>query len=90
MPNYARPRIEVYEFVVRPPASKEDLGAAEDAIGMSLPADLDLILAQYGTCRYRNGIGIGWTRSPERVTAWTGKRSLAEIIDDIDRDRRGG
>ena len=212
----AHPRIEVYEFVVRPPASKEDLEAAEAAIGMSLPADLsdfyrahngifllwglrgaeyrnrpaafdypdynappgcinlvpvrdamsahwrdeyhvneidadhqellfgapldpppevdavcvdnyskyhhgdlilgpdpvmvvstdhgadmdssdfcsfavylDLILAQYGTCRYSNGLGIGWTRSPERVTAWTSKRSLAEIVAEIEKDSKG-
>jgi hypothetical protein len=41
---------------------------------------LDLIIAQYGSCRYKNGIGIGWTREPERVTAWTKKRSLDEIV----------
>lgn len=209
----AHPRVEVYEFVVQPPASEDDLAAAEDAIGMKLPADvrefyrahngifllwglrdaeyqdrpaafdypdygappgcinlvpvreamssqwrdsyhvneidadhqellfgaeldpppeidavcvdnyskyhhgdmifgpdpvmvvstdhgadmdssdfcsfsvyLDLIIAQYGTCRYSKGIGIGWSRQPERVDSWTRHRSLDEVIAHLDGD----
>jgi hypothetical protein len=47
---------------------------------------LDLVIAQYGSCRYKNGIGIGWSREPERVTAWTKKRSLDEIVAAVYKD----
>jgi len=211
----AHPRIEVYEFIIQPPASEDDIAAAEEAIGMKLPADvqefyrahngifllwglrgveyqdrptafdfpdygappgcinllsigtamsphwqseyhvneigsdhqellfgasldpspkveavcidnyskyhhgdmifgpepvmvvstdhgadmdssdfcsfsvyLDLILAQYGSCRYSDGLGIGWTRESERVTEWTKKRSLDEVIKAIDENSK--
>jgi len=212
----AHPRIEVYELVIRPPAAKGDLSAAEDAIGMPLPADLrdfyrahdgifllwglrgedyddrppafgypeygappgcinlvpvreamsphwrdeyhvneiqpdhqellfgapldppprvdavcvdnyskyhhgdlilgpepvmvvstdhgadmdssdfctfsvylDLVLAKYGTCRYTEGLGIGWSRSPQRVSAWTRKRSLDDVVIALEGDDDG-
>lgn len=47
---------------------------------------LDLIIAQYGSCRYDKGLGIGWSRQPERVTSWTRKSSLDDIIAELDND----
>lgn len=41
---------------------------------------LDLTLAIFATNRYYNGLGIGWTRQPRRLDAWTGQLSLDEVI----------
>lgn len=41
---------------------------------------LDLTLAIFGTNRYYNGIGIGWTRKPRRLDAWSERRTLEEAI----------
>ncbi len=67
-----------------------DHGADMDSSDFcSFSVYLDIILAQYGTCRYSRGIGIGWTRISERVTAWTSKPSLDEIVAAVDRDKNG-
>ena len=47
---------------------------------------LDLMLARYGICRYQNALGIGWSRKPQRVTSWTRKSSLEDIIAELDND----
>jgi hypothetical protein len=41
---------------------------------------LDMTLAIWGTSRYYNGIGIGWTRHSQRLDAWTKRPTLDETI----------
>lgn len=50
----AHPGVEVYEVVVRPPATKADLEAAEEAIGMPLPADVRAFYAAH------DGVFLEW------------------------------
>jgi hypothetical protein len=47
---------------------------------------LDMTLALWGVSRYSHGVGIGWTRKPERVTAWTKRPTLDEIIAELEKD----
>lgn len=49
---------------------------------------LDLSLALWGTNRYRYGLGIGWSRKSQRVTAWTQRPTLDEIIAKLEADER--
>jgi hypothetical protein len=44
---------------------------------------LDLTLAIYGTNRYAHGLGIGWTRKSQRVSAWTQRPSLEALLDEV-------
>lgn len=65
-----------------------DHGADMDSSDFcSFSVYLDLIIAQYGSCRYQDGLGIGWSRQPRRVTEWTQKRSLDQVIDAVDEDK---
>jgi hypothetical protein len=41
---------------------------------------LDMTLAIWGTNRYDNGIGIGWTRQSQRLDAWTKCPTLDDTI----------
>lgn len=41
---------------------------------------LDMTLAIWGTSRYYDGIGIGWTRQSQRLDAWTKRPTLDETI----------
>lgn len=41
---------------------------------------LDVTLSIFGTSRYYNGIGIGWSRQPQRLEAWTGGTPLDELV----------
>jgi hypothetical protein len=41
---------------------------------------LDMTLAIWATNRYYNGIGIGWTRHPDGVQAWTEQPTLDEMV----------
>ncbi len=47
---------------------------------------LDITLAIYGTNRYARGLGIGWTRKPQRVSAWTQRLALETLLDEIAAD----
>jgi len=47
---------------------------------------LDLTLALWGTNRYRYGLGIGWTRHSQRVSAWTERPSLDDMIAKLEAD----
>ncbi|MEZ4451559.1 MAG: SMI1/KNR4 family protein [Nannocystaceae bacterium] len=44
---------------------------------------LDLTLAIFATNRYYNGIGIGWTREPERLAEWTRRPTLDAVVAEI-------
>jgi hypothetical protein len=44
---------------------------------------LDMTLAIYGTCRYANGLGIGWSRKSQRVDAWTKRPTLDQLIAEL-------
>jgi hypothetical protein len=44
---------------------------------------LDVTLAIYGTNRYSNGLGIGWTRHPQRVDTWTRRPSLDSLVAEL-------
>lgn len=41
---------------------------------------LDLTLSIFATNRYYNGLGIGWSRQPRRVTEWTHHPVLDDLI----------
>lgn len=41
---------------------------------------LDMTLALYGLNRYSRGLGIGWSRKPQRRAEWSARPSLDEII----------
>ncbi|MFY0533795.1 hypothetical protein [Nannocystis pusilla] len=45
---------------------------------------LDLTLAIFGTDRYYCGLGIGWTRAPQFVPAWTSPPDLAALLTWLD------
>ncbi len=47
---------------------------------------LDLIVAQYGTCRYQRALGIGWTRASRQLPSWAPHPSLDEVIAGIERE----
>ena len=47
---------------------------------------LDLTLARWGTNRYSEGLGIGWSRKSQRVTEWTKRPTLDEIIAKLEAD----
>ena len=49
---------------------------------------LDMTLALWGTNRYQHGLGIGWTRHSERVSTWTKRPSLDEMIATLEADER--
>jgi hypothetical protein len=58
-----------------------DYGADMDSSDYaSFSTYLDLTLAIYGTNRYDNGLGIGWTRHSQRVDAWTQRPTLDSLI----------
>jgi len=58
-----------------------DHGADMDSSDwVSFDAYLDMTLALYGTNRYSNGIGIGWSRKPEHRQEWSPKRTLDELV----------
>lgn len=58
-----------------------DHGADMDSSDFVSPATyLDMTLALFGVNRYSEGIGIGWTRHPRRVDAWTKRPTLDEIV----------
>jgi hypothetical protein len=46
----------------------------------SVATYLDLTLAVFGADRYDHGLGIGWTRDPQRVDAWTRPADLDTIV----------
>ena len=48
---------------------------------------LDLTLALFGACRYQHGLGIGWTRTSRRVSAWTERPSLDQVLAKIEADQ---
>lgn len=41
---------------------------------------LDMTLALYGLNRYYYGVGIGWTRAPQRLDAWTQAPTLDGLL----------
>ncbi|MCY1009207.1 hypothetical protein OV079_27305 [Nannocystis pusilla] len=47
---------------------------------VSFPVYLDLTLALFGVDRYEQGLGIGWTREPKRVEAWTRQFELDALL----------
>ncbi len=58
-----------------------DYGAdmdSSDFVGFSVY--LDMTLALYGVDRYEHGVGIGWSREPQRRTAWTERPGLDAIL----------
>lgn len=61
----AHPRVEVYEVVVRPPATKAAFEAAEEAIGMRLPADVRAFYAEH------DGVFLEWGLRGHEYTART-------------------
>ena len=44
---------------------------------------LDMTLAIWGTNRYSNGIGIGWSRYSQPIDAWTKRPTLDETIAEL-------
>lgn len=67
-----------------------DYGADLDSSDFtSFATYLDLTLSLYGLCRYKYGLGIGWTRGPERVDAWTRRPSLDELLGGLDESVQG-
>jgi hypothetical protein len=44
---------------------------------------LDMSLAIWGTNRYYNGIGIGWSRQSQRLDAWLERPTLDEMITEL-------
>ncbi|MCA9637830.1 MAG: SMI1/KNR4 family protein [Myxococcales bacterium] len=53
---------------------------------LSFGVYLDLTLAIFATNRYYQGVGIGWSRTPQRVDAWTARPSLDDLIARIRED----
>lgn len=45
---------------------------------------LDVVLARYGACRYRNALGIGWTRTSRRVPTWSRRPALDTILAELE------
>jgi hypothetical protein len=54
-----------------------DLGSSDYC---SFATYLDMTLSLFGADRYEHGIGIGWTRSPQRVDTWSTPADLDTII----------
>lgn len=52
--------------------------AASDFVSFS--TYLDRTLALFGANRYEHGIGIGWSRAPVRVDAWTQTFDLDALV----------
>jgi hypothetical protein len=44
---------------------------------------LDLTLAIWGTNRYYEGIGIGWSRAPQRRDPWTERPTLDSVVEKL-------
>lgn len=64
-----------------------DYGADMDSSDfVSFPVYLDLTLALFGADRYAHGIGIGWSRHPRRVDAWTKQIELDALLAELDGD----
>lgn len=64
-----------------------DHGADMDSSNLvSFATYLDMTLALHGLCRYKHGIGIGWLADPVRVTTWTKRPSLDELLATLDED----
>lgn len=58
-----------------------DHGADMDSSDwVSFTVYLEMTLALFGVNRYSEGIGIGWSRQPQRVSAWEKRPSLDEIV----------
>jgi len=64
-----------------------DYGADMDSSDFaSFAVYLDMTLALFGIDRYEYGLGIGWTRSPARVDAWTRTFELDKLLARLDGD----
>ncbi|MCY0989623.1 SMI1/KNR4 family protein [Nannocystis sp. ILAH1] len=64
-----------------------DYGADMDSSDfVSFPVYLDLTLALFGVDRYEHGVGIGWSRKPKRVEAWTKQFELGALLAKLDDD----
>ncbi len=50
---------------------------------VSFATYLDMCLGLYGTSRYSNGIGIGWTREARYRETWEATKSLDELVDEL-------
>lgn len=66
-----------------------DHGADMDSSDfMDFSTYLDATLAVYGLNRYRNGVGIGWTRPSQRITEWTHRPDLDALLSKLAADER--
>ena len=66
-----------------------DHGADMDSSNFStFSVYLDMTLALFATNRYDHGLGIGWTGKPRRITEWTKRRTLDEVIAELDKEDR--
>lgn len=50
---------------------------------VSFPTYLDITLAIFGANRYYHGIGIGWSRDPAELPAWTKIPSLDALLAEL-------
>lgn len=58
-----------------------DYGADMDSSDFTdFPTYLDLTLKIFGANRYYQGLGIGWSRHPKRLDAWTQQLTLDELL----------
>lgn len=61
-----------------------DHGADMDSSDFtSISTYLDMTLAIYGLCRYQHGVGIGWSRTSQRLDAWTKQPTLDGLIAEL-------
>lgn len=53
---------------------------------MAFDTYLDCALSVFGANRYSYGFGIGWSRAPQKIDRWEPRRTLDEIVAELDKD----